>query len=188
MILTKKTAILFAAAILILAPTAVTVFAQPSSAGKERLHARLFIEPVLIGHGFALNGDQYHILDVTAIRTSEASPGFIRSLLWQKKTPQEIANEINSVQLATKTAAHLRFADQAYTLNITAYDNQSLAGDILTLPPHGTNQTGFTPSVAGHISLSTSKYEGEMLSTGTLTMNNTNYKVLLTSPLRLREW
>ncbi len=185
-----KAIIMFAAIMMILAPTAVTVFAQPSGPGfgKERGFARSFIEPLLLGHGFALKGDEYHILDVTAIKTSDASPGFIRSLLMQKKSPEEIAKEINDAQTSTRMKAHLRFAGQAYALNITSYDNQSLAGDILTTPPHGVNQTSFTPASVGNISLSISKYEGEMISTGTLNMNGTEYKVLMTSPAKLRRW
>lgn len=184
-----KSAILFAAVILFLAPTALTVFAQPSGMGisKERGHERMFVEPLIIGHGFALQGDQYHILDVSAIKLNNVSPRLIRSMLSQNKSPDDIAKEIqNNTQIAT--VAHLRFAGQAYALNVTGFDNQSLKGDVLTLPAREANQTGFTPATVGHISLSISKYEGESLSTGTLTMNGTDYKVLLTSPLRLRDW
>ncbi len=180
---------LLAAVLLVSTVAAVTVFAQPfgMGIGKERGHARSFVEPILIGHGFALKGDEYHILDVSAVKMSDVSPGFIRSLLWQKKSPEEIAKDIqNNAQVATR--AHLRFAGQAYALNVTGYDNKSLTGDILTLPQRGTTQTGFTPATVGHISLSISKYEGDMLSTGTLTMNGTDYKVLLTSAMRLRGW
>lgn len=186
--ITKKKAMLFSVVLVICAITAVTVFAQPLGLGngKERGHARQFVEPMIIGHGFALNGDQYHILDVNAVKSSNASPGFIRSLLSQKKTTDEIAKEINDAQMATNTRANLRFAGQAYTLNITSYDNQSLTGNILTLPQRGMDQTGFTPADVGKISLSISKYEGEIVSTGTLTMNGTDYKVLLTSPINLK--
>ncbi len=185
-----KLAILFAAVILFLAPTIVTVFAQSSGMGisTERKHTRLFVEPIFIGHGFALQGDQYHILDVSAIRLSNVSPRLIRSLLSQNKNPDEIAKEVqNDTQIATSTVAHLRFADQAYALNLTGFDNQSLKGDILTRPARGANQTDFTPTTVGHISLSISEYEGDSLSTGTLTINATDYEVLLTSPMRLRE-
>ncbi|KCZ72705.1 hypothetical protein ANME2D_01136 [Candidatus Methanoperedens nitroreducens] len=199
--LITKTAILFAAVMLV---SAVTVFAQPFGMGigrergpiklfaepifmgQERGHVKQFVEPVLMGHGFALDEDQYHILHVNVIKTREASPGFIRSLLWQKKSPEEIAKEINDAEMSTMTRADLRFAGQAYALNITGYDDQSLTGDVLTLPPDGTDRTGFTPATVGHISLSISEYEGEMLSTGTLTMNGTDYKVLMTSPMKLR--
>ncbi len=186
--LITKTAILFAAVMLVSAVTAVTVFAQPfgMGIGKERGHVRPFVEPVFMGHGFALDGDQYHILHVNAIKMRDASPGFIRSLLWQKKSPDEIVKEISDAEMTTRIRADLRFAGQAYALNITGYDDQSLTGDVLTLPPHGTDQTGFTPATVGHISLSISEYEGEMLSTGTLTMNDTDYKVLMTSPMKLR--
>lgn len=184
--ITIKMAILFAAVMLISAVTAVTVFAQPlvPGIGKERGHARSYVEPILTGHGFALIGDQYHILDLNAVKMSEVSPGFIRSLFSQKKSPDEIAKEINGAQMATNIRAHLRFAGQAYTLNITGYDNKSLTGDVLTSAPRGTDQTSFTPTPVGNISLSISKYEGDVLSTGTLMMNGTYYKVLLTSPMR----
>jgi hypothetical protein len=180
--ITRKKAMLFSAVLLICAITAVTVFAQPLKIG----HARQFVEPIIIGHGFALNGDQYHILDVNAVKLSNASPGFIRSLLSQKKTTDEIAKEINDAQMATNTRANLRFSGQSYSLNITSYDNQSLTGDVLTLPQRGTDQAGFTPVDVGKISILTSKYEGEMVSRGTLTMNGTDYKVLLTSPMNLK--
>ncbi len=180
--LTMKTAILFAAIVLVSAVTAITVFAQPSAPGHskghlrpfvenmsespedrnesaEGLQIRPFVEPILRGQEYALQGDQYHILDVDAIKTSD------------------------STQMATKTVSHLRFAGQAYALNITGYDNKSLTGDVLTLPPRGTNQTDFTPATIGHISLSISNYEGALVSTGTLSMNNTVYNVLLKSPV-----
>jgi hypothetical protein len=182
--------ILFIAMILFLAPAVLTAAAKPSGheMGVERGHGGSFVEPILIGHGFALNGNEYHILDVNAIKTGEVSPGILRSLLTQNKNPEEIAKEINDMQMETKTRAHLRFAGQAYSLNITSYDNKSLTGDVMTLPQDMTTMADFIPSMVGHISLSISKYEGDMLSTGNLTMNNTDYKVLLTSPMIFRRW
>ena len=190
MIITRRKAMLFTAVLLISSVMAVTVIAQPlgMGVGRERGQGRSFIEPILIGHGFAIKDNEYHILDVNAVKMSDVSPGFIRSLFSHKKTPNEIAKEINDVQMATNTRAHLRFAGQAYALNITQYDNQSLTGDILTLAPRGTDQTSFIPTKVGNISLSISKYEGDVLSTGSLTMNNMDYKVLLTSPMRFEKW
>jgi hypothetical protein len=186
--MTKKTAIMFAAIILVSVIIAVAVFARPMIVGKERGHVSPFIEPILMGHGFALNGNEYHILDVNAVKTINVSHGFIHSLLSHKKSQGEIENEINDAKIAASIRAHLRFAGNAYTLNITAYDNQSLMGDVLTLPPPGTNQESFTSNAVGHISLSTLGYEGESLITGTLTMNGTDYRVLMTSPMTLRKW
>jgi hypothetical protein len=186
--MTKKTALMFSSVMVVLAVIAVAVFAYPSGLGKERGHARPFIEPILMGHGFALNGNEYHILDVSVIKTINASPGFIHSLLLKKKSPTEITKEINDAQMSTRTRGHLRFEGNAYALNITSYDNQSLTADVLTLPNHSTNQTSFTPTVIGHISLSMSKYEGEALSTGNLTINGTDFRVLLNSPMTFRKW
>jgi hypothetical protein len=188
-LITKNT-MLLSAVLLICAVMAVTVIAQPPGMGKEmdKGHERSFVEPIFMGHGFAFNGDKYHILDVTAQKTKDASPGFIRSLLWNKKSHEEIKNEINNEQISNSTKGHLRFAGQEYALNITSYDNTSLAGDILTLPQRGADRTSFTPTKVGNISLSISSYEGDILSNGTLTMNTTDYKVLLTSPMALKRW
>ena len=188
--ITRNT-ILLSAVVLISAYMAAAVFAQPPGMGmeKDRGQARSFVEPIFMGHGFALDGanvSNYHILDVTAQKTKDASPGFIRSLLWTKKTHEEIKNEISDEQISTSTKGHIRFAGQEYALNITSYDNKSLAGDILTLPQRGTNRTTFTPTTVGNISLSISSYEGDLLSNGTLNMNGTDYSVLLTSPMALK--
>ncbi|MCX9083704.1 MAG: hypothetical protein OIN87_02770 [Candidatus Methanoperedens sp.] len=185
-----KNAILLSVIVLIGAYLAAAVFAQPPGMGmdKDRGHARSFIEPIFMGHGFAFNGENYHILDVSAQRTKDASPGFIRSLLWDRKTHEEIRNEISNEQISNSTRGHLRFAGQEYALNITGFENNSLSGDILTLSPRGTDRTNFIPTNVGHISLSTQSYEGDMLSTGNMTLNSTEYKVMLTSPVAFKRW
>lgn len=173
---------------LFLMTTVFPASAEPSGqvSGTETGNVRYQIEPVLIGHGFALNGDEYHIVDVDVLKTNDIPPDFIRTLLIGKKTPEEITNEINGMQSETKTMAHIRFAGQAYSISIISYDNQSLTGDVLKLPSGTTYISNFTPAVIGHISLSMSKYEGDMLSTGTISMNNTDYRLLLTSPTILK--
>jgi hypothetical protein len=188
--LITRNSILISAVVLICAYTAAIVIAQPPGMGMEKGkgQARSFVEPIFMGHGFAFEGENYHILDVSAQKTKDASPGFIRNLLRNKKTHEEIRNEINNEQISNSTKGHLRFAGQEYALNITGYDNKSLAGDILTLPQRGADRTSFTPSTVGNISLSISIYEGDILSNGTLTINNKEYKVLLTSPMALKRW
>jgi hypothetical protein len=164
-----KIAILFTAALLVLVPTVVTVYAHSTgpgigkgrwSGGSHNFNGtfRPSVVPILMGHGFALNPSdesQYHVLDVTAMEVSNASQ--------------------------SQTRGNLRFAGQPYGLTITGYTNQSLTGNIETMPPRGTNYSNFTATTVGNISLSISKYEGQMLATGTINMNSTNYNVLLTS-------
>jgi len=188
-LLTKKT-ILLTAVVLICAVAAAIVIAQSPGMGKEKDigHAKSFIEPIFMGHGFAFQGDNYHILDVTAHKSKDASPGFIQSLLWKNKSHEEIRNEITNENISTSANGNIRFAGQEYALNITSYDNKSLAGEILTLSPRGADRTSFTPTKVGNISLSISSYEGDLLSTGILSMNGTEYKVLLTSPMALKRW
>ncbi len=154
--ITKKKAILIAAVILVLVPTSVVVLAQPSSLAKQKLNVR----SLPMGEGFALNpqnANDYHVLDISVIATHRNN--------------------------SANTIGRLRFANQTYGLNVTKFDNQSLTGDVVTLPPRGTNRTTFTPTTVGHIALSTSRYEGALVSTGTLTMNNTNYNVFLRYPV-----
>jgi len=186
-LITRNT-ILISVFVLICAYTAATVIAQPPGMDKDKGHARSFVQPIFMGHGFAFAQDKYHILDITAQKTKEASPGFIRSLLWNKKSHEEIRNEMNNGEISNSTRGHLRFAGQEYALNITSYDNTSLAGDVLTLPQRGADRTSFIPTKVGNISLSISSYEGDILSNGILTMNTTDYKVLLTSPMALKRW
>jgi hypothetical protein len=186
-LITKKT-ILLTTAVLMCAVAAVIVIAQSPGMGKEKYigHEKTFIEPIFMGHGFAFQGDNHHILDVTAHQSKDTSPGFIQSLLWKNKSHEEIRNEITNISTSAK--GNIRFAGQEYALNITSYDNKSLAGDILTLSPRGADRTNFTPTKVGNISLSISSYEGDLLSIGTLSMNSTEYKVLLTSPMVFKRW
>jgi len=141
-----------------------------------------FIQPIFMGHGFALDGDEYHILHMNVIRTAVVPPDYIRSLLGENNTPAEIAQKISTVKRITEVRGHLVFAGTPYALNITSFDNSSLSGDVLTLPTPGTTEFA-PPQVVGHISITTSKYEGELLSTGTLSMEDKEYNVLLTSPM-----
>ncbi len=162
-------------------------FAQPFSNGKmaqNGMNSQMgqvfgmgmpFAEPIFTGHGFALFGDEYHILHVNVMKTAVVRPDFILSMLYENRTPREIAQSITGIQKETQISAHMRFAGEFYDLNITGYDNSSLTGEILPL------QTDPAPEVLGNISLSMSDYEGEILSTGTLIMNGKDYKVLMTS-------
>lgn len=159
---------------------------NPQMKGMETgMQGRLpFIQPIFMGHGFALDGDEYHVLHVNVVKTAVVRPDYIRSLLGENNTPAEIAQKISTVKRITEVRGHLVFAGTPYALNITAYDNQSLSGDVLALPQTGrTEFAPETPEVVGQISISTSKYEGELLSTGTLTMDGKKYNVLLTSPM-----
>lgn len=141
-----------------------------------------FIQPIFMGHGFALDGDEYHILHMNVIRTAVVPPDYIRSLLGENNNPAEIAQKISTVMRITEVRGHLVYAGTPYALNITSFDNSSLSGDVLTLPTPGTTEFA-PPQVVGHISITTSKYEGELLSTGTLSMEDEEYNVLLTSPM-----
>jgi hypothetical protein len=146
-----------------------------------------FIEPVFMGHGFAFSGEDYHILHVNVIKMKKVSPVYVRSLLEEFITPLKIAQQINSLESGTEVDAHIRFAGLPYVLNLTSYNNQTISGDIMTLSISRTYEKDFIPEVAGNLSITTSDYEGELFSSGTLTMGGRDYQVLLTSPMNLRK-
>jgi hypothetical protein len=188
---TKNIAIVILTVLTIFSATA---FAQPFGQGMNRMNSGSgtgpdgqgmspFIEPLFMGHGFALAGEEYHILHVNVIKMKTVSPGYVRSLLKEYNTPVELAQKISIIEKYTEIKAHLKFAGVPYALNITSYDNKSILGDILTLPQPGALQKDFIPAVTGHISLTTSNYETELLSTGTLTMEGKDYRLLMTSPM-----
>ncbi len=188
----KKIAIVILTVLTIFSATA---FAQPFGQGMNRMNSGSgtgpggqgmspFIEPLFMGHGFAIAGEEYHILHVNVIRMKIVSPDYVYSLLKEYNTPAEIAQKISSVERDTEINAHLRFAGVPYVLNITSCDNQSLSGDILALPQPGAFQKDLIPAVTGNISLTTSNYETELLSAGTLNLEGKEYKVLMTSPMR----
>lgn len=170
-----------------------TGFAQPFGQGMNRMGQGQgagfqgmspLIEPLFMGHGFAIAGEEYHILHVNVMKTKVLPADYFRSLLKENKTPEEIAKEITSMQRDNEIKGHLRFAGKSYVLNVTSYDNQSLSGEIMMFPQSNTKD--FTPEIAGHISISTLNYETELLSSGTITMEGRDYNVLMTSPLNLR--
>jgi hypothetical protein len=192
---TRRITILVLAVLTIFSATA---FAQPFGQGINKMGSMSgngmggagmapFIETIFKGHGFALAGEENHILHVNVMKMRIVSPGYVRSLLKEYQTPAEIAQKISSLDRKTEIKAHLIFAGVPYVLNITRYDNQSLSGDIMTLPQPGTLQRDSIPKAAGNITLSTSNYEGESVSSGTLTMEGKDYQVLMTSPMNLKK-
>lgn len=172
-----------------------TGFAQPFGQGMNRMGSGQgqggsfqgmspLIEPLFMGHGFAIAGEEYHILHVNVMKTKVIPVDYFHSLLKENKTPEEIAQEITSMQRDNEIKGHLRFAGKSYVLNVTSYDNQSLSGEIVILPR--SDSKDFPPEIAGHISISTLNYETELLSSGTITMEGRDYNVLMTSPLNIR--
>jgi hypothetical protein len=148
-----------------------------------------FIKPIFLGHGFALRGSteeglEYHTLHVSIVKVRIFPPKNIRSMLAQNKTPEEIAREFQKKKI-TVVRGHVRFAGTPYILNITSHDNDSLEGDLLSLPVvrNATSEEGASQrEIVGHIYLRMQDYEGERVSTGTITINGEDYDILLTSP------
>ena len=149
-----------------------------------------FMEPLVLGHGFALKesdgkGLEYHTLHIDIVKAGKFPPGRVHSFLAQNKTPEEIAKKFQEENKTREARAHLRFAGTPYALNITSQENDSVEGDIMNLPSleKGIPPEGFVQGeIVGHASLKIADYEGEKVITGSITINGEEYDVLLTSP------
>jgi len=162
--------------------------AQP--AGKERgvppdkgKPPRPHLQPVLVGHGFALAGEEFHVLSVNVIKARVLPPRDIRKLLKENKTIEEIRGELEKNNRIFVYRGHMKFTGQHYALNMTHFDNTSLDADILKLPPRELAMLPVNESikteVVGHISIVVMDYEGSRVGTGTLEIDGESYNVLL---------
>lgn len=155
----------------------------PPGIEKRPVPPRPHLEPVLIGHGFALAGEEFHALSVSIIKTRVLPPRDIREFLKENKTVEEIRKELEKNNKIFVYRGNIKFAAQHYALNITHFDNTSLDADILKLPPRepGMPQINesIAPDVVGRISIAVKDYEGSRVGTGALSIDGKSYNVLL---------
>ncbi|MFH1773459.1 MAG: hypothetical protein ABH874_00665 [Methanobacteriota archaeon] len=144
---------------------------------------RPHLEPVLVGHGFALASEEFHVLSVNVIKARVLPSRDIREFLKENKTLEEIREELEKNNKIFVYRGNIKFAAQHYALNITRFDNTTLDADILKLPPR---ELGMRPvnesiktEVVGHISTVVMDYEGSRVGTGTLKIDGKSYSVLL---------
>lgn len=174
------------------------VFAQPAAKngappgleGKQmppgfekRQIPRPHIEPLLSAQGFALSGDEFHLLSVSVTRTRVLPPKDVQGMLRGNRSFEEMLGELEKDGRAVVTRGTLKFGTKNYALNITRFDNKTMEADIVTLPPREPRMPPINESVArevvGHIKLSISAYEGARVATGEVTMEGKSYRALL---------
>jgi hypothetical protein len=133
------------------------------------------------GSGFAINGSQYHDLQVGILGIAEFDPAKIGDLISDNKTLGQIKSDIkNQVINETNAASYnggLLLGESIYKLsNITSKtvndDNYSIGADIIgpITPADMDNDT-----TVGHISFETAFHENSLVGQGNLTMNSGNY-------------
>ncbi|MFB3765298.1 MAG: hypothetical protein ACE14P_08625 [Methanotrichaceae archaeon] len=142
------------------------------------------IEVIKGGHGFALNGDQFHVVNIMIenIRTIDASKASkIRDLLKSNnsnKTIGQLKKEALAIIGEPTYNGSLKLGRSRYrfvNMNVASAGNSSsIDADLIPLV-----KGAASGSVAGHIKLTTKAHEGFRVSSGDLTLNGASYKVLI---------
>jgi len=143
------------------------------------------ITVVYSGYGFALKGDgeEFHLLRILILKVRYIEPPYIRGLMEEDKSIEEIKGEIIERGWASFYRGDMRFVEEHYRLvNISLTregDNLSINADIM-LPPQGSEplQRERVGSV-GNISVTVMNHEGVRIGKGKLAMYGEEYRVLL---------
>ncbi len=136
------------------------------------------------GRGFALNGDQFHVvsLAIKSLRTVDSAKATqIRDLLKSdisNKTIGELKKEVLAIIGEPTYNGSLRFGQSNYKLvnmkMASTGNGSSMEADLSTLV-----KDAAPGSVVGHIKLTTETSEGSRVSSGDLSLNGTSYRVLI---------
>ena len=122
---------------------------------------RVPVAVVYSGHGFALNGDEFHVLRIQVIKVREPKPreimGYIGANMSLKELKAAIAKE------RPRYRGRLRVGEELYRLDNITTGDMTVSADLM-------NVSGLTLERAGHISITVMRYEGTRIGEGTLSM------------------
>jgi hypothetical protein len=164
----------------------------PSEFNRESKNGTSIVEVFRGGRGFALSGNQFHVVKVVAkskriIDASKAS--MIRDLLRSNignKTFAELKKDALAIIGEPVYNGSLRFGQSNYALvnmKMASADNSSILEADLSPQVKGEASGG----IAGHIKLTTSTHEGFRVSNGDLNLNGYDYEVFINMmPLHAR--
>ena len=129
---------------------------------------------VYSGHGFVLNGDEFHVLRVQVIKAKELKPREIMEYIGANTSLKELKAAIAKER--PRYRGRLRVGDELYRLDNITTGNRTVSADLM-------NVSGLTRERAGHISITVMQYEGTRIGEGTLSMYKGayigEYRVLL---------
>jgi hypothetical protein len=129
------------------------------------------IRVVHSGHGFALNGDEFHVLRVHIVRAKRIRPIHVRGLMGENKSIEELRAEIEGAGGRPIYRGHLRLGENHYLLGNVSVDrvgdNRIVNADIV--------ERGENGAIVGKISVTTMDYEGVKIGDGELAMYEGEY-------------
>jgi len=138
------------------------------------------VEMIVGGSGFALQGNDTHLLRLNVERLSPLEPGQIRRLLVSNKSIEEIRAAIKAEEGEVGQVLYrgsMRLDDLGYSLN--NIDVRPL-NDTATIVNADVALSGSTPanqtSAVGHLNMTVSISKGGRIGEGQLEMNSTEHK------------
>ncbi len=149
-----------------LASTLVVAQERNSIGQEEKIKIQPTVMPVFKGDGFAIRGDEFHVVMIHVIQTKSIHPSLFRRIP-RGKNADEIRNIVRtSNSLAFK--GRIRFAREYYVLNISDADREHMNAKI--------SKNG---EDIGDLSIKIKEYEGLMIGDGKIAINDDSYKLLL---------
>jgi len=142
------------------------------------------------GHGFALNGDEFHVLRVHVVRAMHLEPIYVKALMGENASIEDI--EAETGKCTPYHRGHMRLGESHYRLVNMSVDEAN-GNRVFKAEVVGPVQDTETNKIAGCICITIMDYEGVRIGDGELTMYDGEYKgeyrVLLdVLPPRLRPW
>lgn len=130
------------------------------------------IRPVIIGEGFGISGDEYHVVFVSVIKKRNVLPIWVREYL-EENNLQELLEKLGNASLDCR--GRLVFAGERYILRNIEVNMTHLDADIYGKHQETTNST----EAIGHITIDVERCEGARIGVGTITINGESYRILL---------
>jgi hypothetical protein len=146
--------------------------------------------PIIIvyrGQGFALKADyrtEFHTLRIHVVRVTHIEPTWIRELMEEDKSIEEIKGEIIEKGQTPSYRGYMRFAEEHYQLaNISMIQeggNLTINADVMVQVQEPLQGSELEPSKSvGNISITVKDYESARIGEGKLTMHGEEHWVLL---------
>ncbi len=135
------------------------------------------VEMIVGGGGFALKGNETHLLKLSIVRLSPLEPGRVRDLLVSNKSVEEIREAIKAEEGQPLYRGSMRMDDIGYPLtdiNVRPLDDNATTVDANVASPgsDSMNQT----SIVGRLNLTVSVSKGGKIGEGQLEIDCAEHK------------
>ncbi|RLG58550.1 MAG: hypothetical protein DRN88_00455 [Candidatus Hydrothermarchaeota archaeon] len=147
--------------------------AQPFAKFEKFKPRHPHIKPIIVGDGFAITGDEYHVVFVSVVKKKNILPGWAKKYL-EENNLQGLLEELENASLDYR--GRLVFAGKKYMLRNIEANETYLDAEIFGKP----QENATSSEAVGHITIDVEKYESARVGVGTLTINEESYKLLLT--------